>query len=339
MKHLVCLGSLLALIACTEKSPPRDTGDAAAVADAVAPQGPDAPEPPGDGVPPITHDPFGVRMIYPTIADGREWYLPENGDVATDEWAPDQGGRGKLERTDEEEVFHMRGSPRLPVKSPDGKAWFRNIEMTGYFRLIEALPEGERESPTDACGWQFLVRGERHTTSSTVAGSSINDGIAPPAGTATWPWYPQDSSVNAHCLATSLHGYVEVDGRTRFKKEISHTGGYSDARETAQAFEGGVPMNAWFGYKLVVRNQGEGAVHMEAWVDLAGDGNWQRVGQTADTGDWDVGSTNLDGCAEPPYLYTQAQLITWAGPWVLFRFDNIDCDVKWLSVREIAPLS
>ncbi len=39
-----------------------------------------------------------------------------------------------------------------------------------------------------------------------------------------------------------------------------------------------------------------------------------------------------------PFQFAADELVTWAGPWILFRFDNIESDVKWLSVREIPPL-
>jgi hypothetical protein len=331
------LASTVTFLACAADQP--GGGGGGGGVDAASPDEPDGGSSPGGDAGSSGDDPFGVDRIYPTVAGGREWFLPANGDEPSPEWNPDGGSRGGLQRTGEPGVFKVRGSPRLPVKSPAGKAWFRNIEMTMYIRYVENLPPDEQANPRDTFGWQFLARGERHTTDATVDTATINDGVPPPAGTATSPGYPfaPGRTVNSHCLAASMHGYLEVDGRVRFKKEVSHTGGYTDARGTVQALPTGMPVGGWVGYKFVVRNMGgDRAVHMESWIDAAGDGTWQKASEADDTGGWAGGEP--DGCDAAPFGFAADQLITWAGPWILFRFDNIESDVKWLSVREIAPL-
>jgi hypothetical protein len=299
-------------------------------------------EPDGDPdaeLAPAGTDAFGVRKLYPSVAGGREWRLPANGHVATNEWSPSNGSRGTLKATNEPGVFRTRGGPRFPVTSPQGKAWFRNVEVTSYYRMRAKLTGADEISPLGNYGFQLIVRGERHLTG-TVSASSINRGVAPPAATVAGPGYPfNGGSVNAHCLAASYHTNINVDGRVLFKKEISHTGGYTGGRNTVRPFASGgaMPMNRWFGIKYVVRNSsGGGAVRMETWLDVNATGQWAKVGETTDQGGWT--GTSLDGCGAAPFHYAADQIITWAGPSVLFRFDNIEADVKWLSVREIAPL-
>jgi hypothetical protein len=104
--------------------------------------------------------------------------------------------------------------------------------------------------------------------------------------------------VNAACLAASLHGYVDLDGRVRFKKELSHTAGYSDARAEVTPFETDVvPREQWFGYKLIVRNRdGDRGVHLEAWIDFEANNVWKKVTETNDTGDWNARDAGLDDC-------------------------------------------
>jgi hypothetical protein len=285
-------------------------------------------------------DRFGVRKVYPTIAGGREWFLPTNAEVANPEWDPNAGHRGTFVRTSEAGVFRLRGGPRLPVKAPAGKAWFRNMEVTAYYRYRASLPEAEQQSPYDMYGFQILVRGEMHRTG-TVSASVINGGVAPPAGTVAGPGYPfrAGTSVNAHCLGASMHGFIDVNGRARFKKELSHTEGYSAERAPAFPFGGPIPRNRWFGYKMVVRNlPGDTGVHLESWIDVNGDGVWRKVTETNDTGGWIGQDAHLDGCSAAPFRYSAGTRITWAGPVVLFRMDNIEADIKSLSVREIAAL-
>jgi hypothetical protein len=94
----------------------------------------------------------------------------------------------------------------------------------------------------------------------------------------------------------------------------------------------------WYGFKFIARNKdGNTGVHLEAWIDASADGHWVKVSEADDTG-WNGGDAGIDGCAAAPFKYKRNQRITWAGPMVLFRFDNVEADVKAFSVREIAPL-
>jgi hypothetical protein len=76
---------------------------------------------------------------------------------------------------------------------------------------------------------------------------------------------------------------------------------------------------------------------MESWIDERGDGNWRKVTEVRDTGGW-AGGGAIDGCGASPFNFKQDQLVTWAGPYVNFRFDNLSTDFKWMSAREIDPL-
>jgi len=91
-------------------------------------------------------------------------------------------------------------------------------------------------------------------------------------------------------------------------------------------------------FKVVIRNfDANRAVQIESWVDERAAGNWRKVTEVQDTGGWNGGG-GLDGCTGPPFNYQVDQLVTWAGPYINFRFDNLSSDIKWLSAREIDPL-
>ena len=93
-----------------------------------------------------------------------------------------------------------------------------------------------------------------------------------------------------------------------------------------------------YGFKLVVRNRNnDTGVHLEAWLDKHADGHFTKVTEADDTG-WNAQDGGIDGCTAAPFEYKKNQLVLWAGPMVLFRFDNVEADVKSFSVREIAPL-
>jgi hypothetical protein len=208
---------------------------------------------------------------------------------------------------------------------------------------MQRLPRRRSTRSGSRCsGYQIIARGEWHRTGKR-AGSSVADGVAPPEGTALGPGYPldPDAQYNAHCFAASYHGGVTRDGRVNLVKEVSHTAGYTGQHGNVKPFEGEgeVPIGQWFGHKLIVRNfAGDRGVHLESWVDLDGTGHWQKITERDDTGGWNGNGASLDGCGEPPFNYTVDQVITWAGPYVLFRIDYLETEAKWFSVREIAPL-
>ena len=278
-------------------------------------------------------DKFGVQMIYPTKSGGREWQLPANAEASSTEWNVETNPVSRVA----DGVFHTSGNngeTRLTVSSPSGQAWWRNVEMTGYFRYTGAMDSNDQERH-----WEFSARSEKHT-SSNVVGNKINLGVGAPAGTSTWPGYPYgSSSVNGHCLGTSYHGNVYVAGHVLFEKEVSHSGGYAGQRGRTNGALGD-PLNRWFGFKYVVRNaDSDRRVHMELWLDTNASGNWKLISQYDDVaGAWAAGNTSLDGCTAAPFNYKPDQLMTWAGPWLTFRSDSIGMDFKSLSAREIAPL-
>jgi hypothetical protein len=308
-----------------EPAPPQPPppADAGAPPPDAAPGMNDAGAPPSAGL-----DPFGVRKIYPSRNGGREWFLPADATRADGEW----GGANSVSATGEQGVWRVQGSPRIPVTSPAGKAWWRNVEMTGYYRYRSTLPNADLTP-----GFQLYARSERHTANQ-VNGAMVNGGRQPPAGTPTWPGYPFSGMINGHCLGSSYKGYMDINGSMDFKKEVSHIAGYTGARDSKRPFGGQVPTNQWVGFKVVIRNFDDNrAVQMESWLDPRGDGNWQKINDVRDTGGW-AGGANPDGCGAAPFNYKNDQIITWAGPHVNWRFDFVSADIKWFSVREIDPL-
>ena len=279
-------------------------------------------------------DPFGVRKLYPTVPGGREWYLPATAQTPDLEWKPDSAS-DKVTTIDDPGVFHTSGSPRISVHSPAGKAWWRNVEMTGYIRYQDQVPGQLRPH------WEFYARGERHTERPLDPGA-INDGVAAPPGTITWPGYPFADAVriNPHCLGTAYHGNVYAEGEVHLEKEISHTEGYAkEVRGLVKLPAFRDPLQRWFGFKFVARNfAADQKVALEAWIDAEATGDWAKVSEAQDAGDWVARDANLNGCGAAPFGYSSRQVLHWAGPWVTFRTDSTSYDFKWFSVREIASL-
>lgn len=279
-------------------------------------------------------DRFGVRMLYASAAQARTWTLPDDAEQPTSEWNVE---RAQVTRVSAG-VFHTlgnNGEVRLSVGSPAGKSWWRNVEVTGYFRYTEA-----HDSNGQLRHWELIARSERHAQGS-VMPSAINSGVAAPAGTPTWPGYPFGSSaINAHCLGSSYHGNFYPDGSGLFEKELSHSAGYASQRAAATMAAFPDPMMRWFGLKLVVRNaDGNRRVHLELWIDAMANDDWKLLTQVDDAaGAWTAKNAELEGCARAPFSFSRDQLLTWAGPWVIFRSDSLGMDFRWLSIREIPPL-
>jgi hypothetical protein len=280
-------------------------------------------------------DKFGVQKIYPTIQGGREWYLPDDADHRSAEW----DDKDAMVKTDEPGVFKVIGilNPRLDVHSPQGKAWWRNVEMTGYIRMIGVTEDAAMKMKPH---WTFYARGERHTHEETEKTSRINDGVRAPEGTAVWPGYPFDAEyVNVRCLGTSMKGEFFTNGFIEWQKELSHPDGYTAGRPQLHTTFQPEP-GQWFGMKVAIRNYDhDHAVNMQMWLDEKASGEWKLVAEGEDPGEgWFSKDLGINGCDKPPFNYRTDQAITWAGPFAAFRVDYIDYDFKWASVREVAPL-
>ncbi len=292
----------------------------------------------------------GPRRLYPTVAGGREWFLPDDADLnAGGELAPDQPSNVTLAGHGSPTVYHTEGvgpeaEIRLNVHSPPGRPWWRNVEMTAYYRVVGAL--GTAGPPHT----ELVARGAFHTSQS-IAKASVNDGVPPPAGTATWPWWDAiaaAATLNGSAIGTSYHGnlyYPPGAGSSShwaaMEKEISHAQGYCGPRALVTGASLLPPAGHWFGEKLVVRNSADGSrVKLELWLDPAADDGWVKVAEYTDENgvgnDWSAAA--IDGTDAAPYLIARNQLLTWAGPYAGFRADNASLDFKQLSVREIAPL-
>jgi hypothetical protein len=281
---------------------------------------------------PTEVDSFGVLKLNPTREQGREWSLPADAQNANGEWVPDGDvvplGDG---------VFRQRGGQvRSSVRSPRGKTWWKNIEMTGYMRYRGSASGDDGMAPH----WEWEVRGERHTNNR-VNPREINGGVRAPAGTDTWPGYPYErqSSIPGSCLGTAYHGNIYADGRRQqvlIEKEISHTNGYAERRGSASV--PGFDPRQWFGFKTIVRNSSDGTkVKIETWIDARADNTWTKVSEAIDAGGW-AAEDSLDECGTSPFGYREDQLLSWAGPYATFRSDSADYDFKWYSVRELDPL-
>ena len=113
---------------------------------------------------------------------------------------------------------------RMNVKTPSGDKQWKNVEITGYAKVVEANP------PNDSLDW--YARGIRHNN-------------------------------NVPCEGTALHGGLHIDGTVERNKEIWHTGGYTAERAKAKVLTDSI-LGRWIGWKVVMYNiNNDTAVKME----------------------------------------------------------------------------
>ena len=151
------------------------------------------------------------------------------------------------------------------------------------------------------------------------------------------------------CAGTAMKGGLELRGVTWFKKEVWHSGGYTN---TAQVKPTVSPMltemdsnghyfggSKWIGFKVVMYNiDNDSKVKMEIWLDKNANNVWEKVNEFTDSGSWNADRSNFwdAGCKDANGVLKQRNhMINYAGPWASIRTDYIEWDFKDLSVREI----
>jgi hypothetical protein len=253
-------------------------------------------------------DDFGISEIYPSLENGTEWYSKwDNGHYRivqsgkADRYDSDFEMTGDGEaRINGEGIANVSGSsPRLRVFDID----FENVEITFYARRI---------SEQQAISFQGFVAGARskHFT-------------------------------DALCGANTYYGRFTYDGRVSFEKELFH--GHGETAEYPHPLHpkyiwpqnNGIPVNEWIGFKFIAKTlPNEGSVLLELYRDLTdgkNGGNWEKVLEYKDSGDWYVNAE--DGiCGYYPH-----NKILFTSGFVFIRNDFVgQADYKKFSIREIS---
>lgn len=265
-------------------------------------------------------DKFGVAKIYPTKENGREWFANMD-DIRDDdlfftnsELTKQQDGSWRVSA--ENLPSENEGQVRMEIGTSDNitsnnKDPWKNVEITGYIRVVETTGNDEYKSSDIENIFQWYARGGNHK----------ND---------------------VPCEGTSLKGRLNLNGYVSWVKEIWHSGGYTDEEAVVKAtsplvskkdssgryFDG-----RWIGFKVVIFNINEDkAVRMESYIDEYATNDWRKVNSLIDVGNWTSNREDFDDedCGKP-----RNYIITNSGPIVTFRSDDIVWDFKNLSVREI----
>jgi hypothetical protein len=263
------------------------------------------------------YDKFGVLKIYPTKDDGREWYMNESDPRSDPNFIYDAQIRkqpnGVWRVSGEQLSGNLKGQVRMEVNTSEGEEEWKNVEITGYARVVETTGRAPSEESDLENSFQWYARGGRH-----------------------------DNEVP--CDGTSLKGRMHLNGKASWVKEIWHTGGYTKekSREKVtphlvkeQDSEGHYRDGRWFGLKVIIYNvNNDKAVRMETFLDERLDNRWIKVNSLEDKGQWYSNRSDFYDvdCGRP-----RNYIVSNSGPMVGFRTDYVIWEFRDLSIREIDP--
>jgi hypothetical protein len=266
------------------------------------------------------NDIFGITKIYPTNG-AREWFLNMSNPKNSSNFSiTDNLNLSKLS----DGSWRINASHvRMVVNTSGGQENWKNVEITGYVRLSQLnIPQ------TDFFG--------------NVTDSGIANGLSAPEDDEiddlVFISRSGRHSSEVPCEGTAYNAGLHTDGSIGWKKEIWHTGGYTEERARQKLAES--YLNKWIGLKVVVYNimtdNGTSAVKLETYIDNSNSNNWTKVSEIMDSGGWYSKSDDTEffsaGCGR-----ARDYVIADGGPNVIFRTDNILLDFKDLSIREIQP--
>ena len=264
-------------------------------------------------------DMFGISEMYPTIAGGREWHVNMTNPANSSHFS-ETGGFELVKQNDGSWRVNST-HVRLVVGSPPNMTEWKNVEITGYAKL--SLPS--------------TVSSTSSSNSSSI-NSSTNNSESEEIDDLAFIGRSGRHSSEVPCEGTAYVGGLHNEGSVGWKKEIWHTGGYTDERARNVVTE--PILDRWVGWKVIIydlRVNNETAVKLESYLDDNNNDSWEKVTEITDSGGWYSRSTDEKffsaGCNKE-----RDHVITEAGPFVIFRTDNLILDFKDLSVREIDPL-
>ena len=248
----------------------------------------------------VRNDKFGIREIYPTKENGREWYM-------------------NMENPKDDQNFSITFNPnltrqvdgswrisvpvvRMNVKTLEGESNWKNVEMTGYVKIVSVIENSSNKMIENDLTW--YARGGKHN-----------------------PEFP--------CEATAYMGGLYDNGKVGWKEELWFVGGYTDEKQSNKVTNSLV--DRWIGWKVIIYNVNNNSeVKLESYLDNTNSNYWVKVTNLLDDGGWYAKMPDSYFFA-PGCYKDKDSIITNSGSTATFRSDNLIWDFKNLSIREIDP--
>jgi hypothetical protein len=238
-------------------------------------------------------DKFGILEIYPTKSGGREWFInmadPKTDGIFNPKSNITKQPDGSWQISGRPNIGKYNYEVRMNVNTPPGAEEWKNVEITGYARVVSAEP------PYNSLVW--YARGGRH-----------------------------DSSIP--CEGTSLKGGINVNGVVSWAKEIWHTGGYTDKRAEAQVTNSLIGRWIGWKI-VIYNIDNNNAVKMESYLDDKANNKWIKVTDLIDNGGWYSNSPDSvfysANCGKPKdYVITNGgPIITFRSDNIVWDFKNL----------------
>ena len=223
----------------------------------------------------VATDKFGIREIYPTKpSGGSEWFINASSPLSDKSFSLSGGGEktsnsslanatslnGQIIKQPDGsyQVYGVRKagkydfSARMNVNASDSAHWWKNVEMTGYVKVVSAT------SSNPALDW--YARGGLHTSQSP-------------------------------CEGIAYHAGLRVDGTIYWQKEIWHTGGYTDFRSNITATNS-LPERWVGLKVIMFNINNDSAVRLQTYLDVNATNHWKKVADVVDNGGWYADSPN-----------------------------------------------
>ena len=195
-------------------------------------------------------DKFGILEIYPTKPGGREWFIDMNNPTKDIEFEPGSNITHQLDDSWQISGQHDNGTyigdVRMDVLTLPGSEQWKNVEMTGYAKIIPT------NYPNDSLVWS--IRGGRHNN--------------------TVP-----------CEGSALKGGINVNGTVSWVKEIWHTGGYTSKLAEGQVTNSTIGRWIGWKI-VVYNINNDTNVKMESYLDDKANNHWSKVTDLIDNGGW-----------------------------------------------------
>lgn len=313
-------------------------------------------------------DAWGIQKIFPTTSGGREWSI--NMTDPTSDTLLEARNATLSSRADGSWYCEGAGASkqtRIYVKSPTGQTFWKNVEITGYFKVESATISG-------ATAYQHIqqfARGGYHSDAQWTKSDNV---------TQLWG-NPMGSGYKSR-LGTDAHVAKEV-GHSVYSSEKRHQhNGTSGSSTGTNVLANMRTSPRWVGFKTIIYSFMDGATEktrIRSYMDnnaedgsgnLVINNNWTLVCDVIDGGGWSCESNDPtnDGVVDtmdeliakcpggvPPNSMTRQQyaemIINWSGfpdfvndstlrgngNVAALRWDGIGVKFKYFSVREIEP--